>query len=166
MNSIEIKPFNNFKDEQFTQIFRKYYAEEEKIILKPDTTIFDEMQQLSDAGKECAFVIEKDKKIVAFILSRIYTLKNSGKFLFQNVGFIEELYVLPEERNQKFATLLISKVYERFAKNNIKKVLLTTEEHNYKFYQKMGYKIDKTYECANKLKVLAKDLEREITFYK
>ena len=36
-----------------TQIFRKYYAEEEKIVLKPDTTIFDEMQQKNEFYQEC-----------------------------------------------------------------------------------------------------------------
>lgn len=162
MNNIKIKFFSDFTNEEFQQIFRKYYAEEEKIILKPDTTIFDEMQKKYDEGKEHAFIIEKNGKMVAFILGRKYRLEAPGKFIAQTIGFIEELYVLPEERNQKFATRLIQESCNYFLKNNITKVVLTTEEHNYKFYQKMGYEIDKTYECANKLSVFSKDIEREM----
>ena len=161
MNKIELKPFNDFKNDEFRQLFKKYFEEEEGIVLNPNTTVFDQMQQKANEGKEHAFIITKNSKIVAFILSRIYSLKNSGKFLFQNIGYIEELYVLPEERNQKFATKLICETYKYFAQNNIKRVILTTEEHNYNFYKKLGYKLDETYECANKLKVFAKDLEKK-----
>lgn len=149
--------FNEFKSENFEIIFRKYYLEE-GIKLKKDTIVFDEIQKSSDEGKTRCFCVVENDNIIGFIMYKIMELANENKFIKHYVGHIEELYVVKEKRKQGLGKSLLVKVEEYMKENNVKKLFLTAREHMYDFYKKLGYFIDESYVCANKLKCFFKSL--------
>jgi len=154
---MEIKSFNDFKSEKFKKVFTEYFFEE-GITLKENTTVFDEIQNNANEGKTKAYVIENNDRIIAFIMYRVYNIKSNNKFLTHTFGYIEELYVVPEERNKKLASMLINRVESEFKANNIYKIALTSEPEVYDFYKKLGYNIDNSYSSANNLKCFVKDI--------
>ena len=154
---MEFVEINNFKSKTFEKVFREYYLEE-GITLKENTIVFDEIQKSHDAGKTKCISLMENEEIIGFIMFKIMELSNDNGFIKEYIGHIEELYVIDKKRKQGLGKSLILKVEGYMVENNVKKLFLTAREHMYDFYIKLGYYIDESYECANKLKCLVKSL--------
>lgn len=149
--------YQDYKSEQFKKVFTEYYKHE-GVTLKPDTTVFDEIEQSAQQGKTLTYAVMEQDNIVAFIMFQVLTLKSDNKFVKQKLGHIEELYVVKQKRNQKIATQLLVEVEKYFKSQNIDIIFLTAEPHVFEFYRKLGFKHNNTYNCANNLQCLTKDI--------
>lgn len=147
--------FCDFKSEEFKEIFTDYYLSE-GITLKENTKVFDEIENSSkNFGTKCV-VYRKANKIAGFILFRIIKLRDEKKFFKYNFGYIEELYVVENERNKHVATKLIEQFEIYLNQNKIRTIVLTADEKVYDFYKKKGFKEDNSLTCENKLKCFIK----------
>lgn len=72
--------FEDFKLEEFKNIFTEYYLGE-GISLSKDTKVFDEIENSSKTQGTKCLVCKIENKIVGFILFRIVKLYDSKKFL-------------------------------------------------------------------------------------
>lgn len=147
--------FNDFKSDEFKKIFTEYYLGE-GIILSEQTKVFDEIENSSKKHGTKCIVCKKSNKISGFILFRIVKLCDEKHFFKYNFGYIEELYVAENARNQHVATRLLEQFENYLKQNGIKTILLTAEEKVYAFYKKQGFEEDNSMSCANKLKCFIK----------
>lgn len=154
---MELVKLINVKDEEFEKIFRDYYKED-GIELRPDTTVFDEIQKGLEEHGNKILTIRKDGKLIAFIMYQIVKLSTDNNFFKQKLGFIRELYVIPSERGKGYSKILTQNVEEYFIEHEIQRTILNAHENMYDFYFKQGYYIDETYKCGNELKCLFKNL--------
>ena len=87
---------------------------------------------------------------------RIIKLRDEKKFFKYNFGYIEELYVVENERNKHVATKLIEQFEIYLNQNKIRTIVLTADEKVYDFYKKKGFKEDNSLTCENELKCFIK----------
>lgn len=149
--------FEDFKLEEFKNIFTEYYLGE-GIYLSKDTKVFDEIENSSKTQGTKCLVCKIENKIVGFILFRIVKLYDSKKFFKYSFGYIEELYVKKEHRNKHISTKLIDTFENYLKQNNVNVAMLTAEKNVYNFYINKGFKEEKSMFCANNLKCFIKNL--------
>ena len=154
---MELVNLTNVKTEEFEKVFREYFIEE-GINLRPDTTVFDEMQKGIEEHGVKILTIRKDDKLIAFIMYQIIKMTALDEFFKQKLGFIREFYVIPSERGNGYSKVLTQNVEEYFKRHEVDRIILNAEEEVYEFYFKQGYYIDETYKSANNLRCLFKDL--------
>lgn len=149
--------FNDFKSDEFKNIFTEYYLGE-GITLSKDTKVFDEIENSSKKHGIKCIVCKKSNKIFGFILFRIVKLCDEKHFFKYNFGYIEELYVAENARNNHVASRLIEQFESYLKQNGIKAIVLTAEEKVYDFYKKQGFEEDNSMSCKNKLKCFTKKI--------
>ena len=151
----KLEYFKDFKAEEFKAIFTEYYLGE-GITLSENTTVFDEIENSSKKyGTKC-IICKKADKIVGFIMFRIVKLRDEQKFFKLNFGYIEELYVVEDQRNKHIASKLIEQFENYLRQNKVNTIILTAEEKVYDFYKNKGFVENNLITCENKLKCFTK----------
>ena len=100
---------------------------------------------LLDETKGTILVARRDNNIVGMV-NLLYTISTA---LGSRVAILEDMVVVPEERNQKVGSLLIKKAIQTAMENGCKRITLLTDDNNldgHRFYQRHGFK--KSSMCA------------------
>ncbi len=147
----------NIKSEEFQRAFREYF-EEFGVILKENTDVFDELikAQRNEGMEDVS--IKKGEQYLGFILYQIETFRSSSGFFEQKVGYIRELWVDKQYRNQKLGTKLVEEIYNHLKKEGVSKILLTYDEDAKGFYEKLGYEYDASYSTKNGERCVVKNI--------
>ncbi len=154
---MEFVKYTNYKSDEFKKVFTEYYKYE-GITLRPDTTVFDEIEASANNNETFTYALIVNNEIKAFIMYQILELKTPNKFVSHRVGHIEELYVVEDYRNKHIATSLIKQVELDVKQNNVNLMFLTAEPKVFKVYEKLGYTLNSNYTCLNKLQCLTKQI--------
>lgn len=134
-------------DPLFMNIFKCYFNEL-KINVESWNNLFEEMNNsILKMGLQTMILLE-GKQTMGFIQFQVEELRNW--FFKEKIGFIRELYVCNEYRNNKYGTQLVNKAFEHFTQNNVYKVLLTTNTAE-RFYLKIGFRRDDSYQAINEI---------------
>ena len=94
---------------------------------------------LLDDKKGTILIAKRGNKIVGMV-NLLYTISTA---LGSPVAILEDMIVLPEERNQKVGSLLIEKAMQTAMANKCKRITLLTDDDNHdghRFYQRHGFK--------------------------
>ena len=145
MPEIKVRGPNNADRENWLYLY-KLYADFYKISL---TRIGTETtwNWLMDPAHPCTGIIaEQDSKIIAFAHFREMPSPLRG----ENIGFLDDLYVLPSSRGGKVVTLLFKSLKQHSQDKKWQIVRWITRDDNYrakKAYEKIATKTDwDTYE--------------------
>ena len=93
-----------------------------------------------DKNHNTLICVKKENEIVGFIYG--YLKHEKGKFVKENVGFIDALYVKDEYRKQGIATKLIEEFYKWCDLKEIKFIEIGSYVENkaaYNLYKKFGF---------------------------
>lgn len=145
MSEIKVRGLNNADRENWLYLY-KLYADFYKISL---TRIGTETtwNWLTDPVHPCTGIIaEQDSKIIAFAHFREMPSPLRG----ENIGFLDDLYVLPSSRGGKVVKLLFKSLKQHSQEKKWQIVRWITRDDNYrakKAYDKVARKTDwDTYE--------------------
>ena len=145
MSEIKVRGLNNADRENWLYLY-KLYADFYKISL---TRIVTETtwNWLMDPAHPCTGIIaEQDSKIIAFAHFREMPSPLRG----ENIGFLDDLYVLPSSRGGKVVKLLFKSLKQHSQEKKWQIVRWITRDDNYrakKAYDKVARKTDwDTYE--------------------
>ena len=108
-----------------------------------DTAIEDFFNKILDRPNNGVFKAVVNDITVGFVIGGMMTRPPYHKIRI--LGFIEDLYVKPEYRNNGIGTKLIKHIEKFLSYKGIEDYTLFVLHQNYKtklFYEKVGYKID------------------------
>ena len=85
-----------------------------------------------DIGGNRIFVASKDDRIIAYLFGRQYRSENMRSIMNEGTAFfeVEELYVIPEERNKGIGTKLFRYLEENLTEEEY--IVLSTATKNYR----------------------------------
>ncbi|MBQ8497283.1 MAG: GNAT family N-acetyltransferase [Clostridia bacterium] len=147
INDIEIRNFNN---PLFQKAFQEYFTES-GIFLQDWDALWQEMNQ--DEGNFAILRILDEKEVIGFILCQPISSKSC--FFEEQQGFIREFWVAPAYRGVGHGTGLLRMAENRFHKQDIFRIILTTDTAE-DFYLKNGYQKCPDIIARNKLMVFVK----------
>ncbi len=96
-----------------------------------------DLRQAQRSGRQVVWVVEREGRLCGFLwLSLVATMVDPC------VGFVNNLYVAPEERGRGLGRLLVQKADEWFRGQGVAKAQLTASAHNaaaLRLYESAGY---------------------------
>ncbi len=144
---------SDLANEYFQKAFKLYFNE-----LEVKVENWNELfQEINDDKDNFAYIrLTEDFEVVGFIQFKCIELSNW--FFTAPFGFIREFWVSSEYRGKGQGKELLFLAEEYFKNKNIVKCILTTDGAT-EFYEKHGYKHDKTIIAENKDAVYVKILK-------
>lgn len=146
----EIKSFKECDYESFVNMFNSYFLYDFEIKL-----------QYSKIKEICLDIIERVKKQVVFLDLMKINSKSIGFIMYQidspksdwcqkeGFGFIREVYVDKELRNQGLGKFLVSHAEQSLKDKNVEQIYLTSD-NNATFWNQCGYTITNEIGYRNK----------------
>ena len=101
---------------------------------------FLESHILGTDGEKIALVASLDNKIVGYAMGNVHS--KPSIFALEKIGYISDMYVSPNARNQKIGTLLVKELENRLKSLKITRIELNISPQNPispHFWNKMGY---------------------------
>ena len=108
-------------------------------------------RNFQNAYVDASFIVKENEEIAGFIISKIYD-NEYHKELYEEIGWVSLIYVVPKFRNQGIGTLLLNKVESEFIKLNKKTIFIGKDFYNFfpglpidlkknlGWFEKRGYK--------------------------
>lgn len=122
------------KDPDFMSLFQAYFK---GFSMAAPPAMFDAMDRdIQTHGINILMGYEQGLPI-GFCMFQIDTLENPW-CMKAGAGDIRELFIVPERRNQGYASVLIDKVKAYFMSQGIHEILLTSDEHA-SFWKSNGF---------------------------
>jgi GNAT superfamily N-acetyltransferase len=104
--------------------------------------IIDQQKKLLNDKNHIFFIAEIDKKIVGIITGHIGKRDEADVYVHQNIGFIDELSVVPEHRKIGIGKKLIERILEELKNRKIEYVGIGAAYNNttaIKLYKSYGF---------------------------
>lgn len=143
----------DFFNPVFQNMFKEYFSEL-NVSVNDWNGLWTEMN--TQNGGNAAYIRTSDNEPLGFIQFTEITLENW--FFKEKLGFIREFWVAEKFRNKGNGTALLYLAEKYFKDSGIKRIVLTPDDNEQRFYLNRGYRIFENIQAKNAIAVFEKEI--------